>query len=86
LALDSLRIDKLLWQLRLSKSRTLAQTLVEKGHVRLNGIRVEKSSVEVKTGDTLVIPRGEAALAIRILTIPARRGPVAEAQACYSEI
>jgi ribosome-associated heat shock protein Hsp15 len=86
LALDSLRIDKLLWHLRLSKSRSLAQTLVATGHVRLNGIRVEKASLEVKAGDTLTIPRGDAALAIRILAIPLRRGPAAEAQACYSEI
>jgi ribosome-associated heat shock protein Hsp15 len=86
LALDSLRIDKLLWHLRLSKSRSLAQALVATGHVRLNGIRVEKPSAEAKAGDTLTIPRGDAALAIRILAIPLRRGPAPEAQACYSEI
>jgi ribosome-associated heat shock protein Hsp15 len=86
LTLNSLRIDKLLWHLRLSKSRSLAQTLVATGHVRLNGMRVEKPSMEVKAGDTLTIPRGEGALAIRVLTIPNRRGPAPEAQACYSEI
>jgi ribosome-associated heat shock protein Hsp15 len=86
LALDSLRIDKLLWHLRLSKSRSLAQTVVATGHVRVNGIRVEKASVEVKAGDTITIPRGDGAFAIRILAIPPRRGPATEAQACYSEI
>jgi ribosome-associated heat shock protein Hsp15 len=84
--LASLRIDKLLWHLRLSKSRSLAQTLVATGHVRLNGIRVEKPSVEAKTGDTITLPRGEGALAIRIVSIPPRRGPASEARACYSEI
>ena len=82
----SLRIDKLLWHLRLSKSRSLAQALIGEGHVRLNGNRVEKPSVEVKVGDTITLPRGQGALAIRLLSIPPRRGPAPEALACYSEI
>jgi ribosome-associated heat shock protein Hsp15 len=86
LAGTSLRIDKLLWHLRLSKSRSLAQALIGEGHVRLNGNRVEKPSVEVKVGDTITLPRGQGALAIRLLSIPPRRGPAPEAQACYDEI
>jgi ribosome-associated heat shock protein Hsp15 len=86
LALLSLRIDKLLWHLRLTKSRSLAQALVATGHIRLNGLRVEKASTEVRAGDALTIPRGDGAIAIRIITVPPRRGPAAEAQACYSEI
>ena len=82
----SLRIDKLLWHLRLSKSRSLAQALIGEGHVRLNGNRVEKPSVEVKVGDTITLPRRQGALAIRLLSIPPRRGPAPEAQACYDEI
>lgn len=83
---DALRIDKLLWHLRLSKSRSLAQALIAEGHVRLNGIRVEKPSVEAKAGDSITLPRGEGAFAIRLLSIPQRRGPATEAQACYNEI
>jgi ribosome-associated heat shock protein Hsp15 len=83
---ESLRIDKLLWHVRLTKSRSLAQSLIATGHVRLNGNRVEKPSVEVKAGDTLTLPRGEGALAIRILSIPSRRGPAPEARIHYSEI
>ncbi|WP_374542315.1 RNA-binding S4 domain-containing protein [Sphingorhabdus sp.] len=82
----ALRIDKLLWHLRLSKSRSLAQTLIAEGHVRLNGSRVEKPSIEVKVGDIVTLPRGQGALAIRLLSIPPRRGPAPEARACYSEI
>jgi ribosome-associated heat shock protein Hsp15 len=84
--LSGLRIDKLLWHLRLTKSRSQAQLLIAEGHVRLNGQRIEKPSIEIKAGDTLTLPRGEGALAIRILTIPPRRGPPAEAQSHYSEI
>jgi ribosome-associated heat shock protein Hsp15 len=86
LAENALRIDKLLWHLRLTKSRSLAQALVAAGHVRLNGKRVEKSSVEVKTGDSVTIPDGDSALAFQITAIPPRRGPTAEARACYREI
>jgi ribosome-associated heat shock protein Hsp15 len=84
--LNSLRIDKLLWHLRLTKSRSLAQNLIAAGHVRVNGNRVEKPSFEVKAGDALTLPHGEGALAIRIIFIPLRRGPAPEAQACYTEI
>ncbi len=86
MALTTLRIDKLLWHLRLTKSRSLAQGLIAQGHVRLNGNRVEKPSVEVKAGDAITLPRGDGAFAIRILSIPPRRGPATEAQACYSEV
>lgn len=64
----------------------MAQNLIANGHVRLNGIRVQKPSIEVKEGDMITMPRGEGALAIRVLTIPLRRGPATEAQGCYSEI
>ena len=84
--LESLRIDKLLWHLRLTKSRSLAQVLVAAGHVRLNGRRVEKSSVEVKTGDSVTIPDGDGAFAFQLTAIPPRRGPTAEALAYYREI
>lgn len=84
--MNSLRIDKLLWHLRLAKSRGMAQALIATGHVRVNGIRVEKPSISVKVGDAITLPRGDGALAIRILAIPLRRGPATEAQACYSEI
>jgi ribosome-associated heat shock protein Hsp15 len=86
LALTSLRIDKLLWHLRLTKSRGLAQALIAAGHVHLNGKRVEKSSVEVKAGDSVTIPKGDGAFAFQLITIPLHRGPAAEAQACYREI
>jgi ribosome-associated heat shock protein Hsp15 len=36
------RIDRYLYCIRLFKSRTLAQTVIETGHVRIDGKRVEK--------------------------------------------
>lgn len=78
-----MRIDKLLWYLRLAKTRGMAQTMAEEGHIRLNGRRVERSHQKVSAGDTLVLPLAQGVRAIEVLTLPARRGPAPEAQSCY---
>ena len=81
-----MRIDKLLFFLRIAKSRTLAQGWAETGHIRVNGRRIEKGSVTVAAGDIITLPNGDAVLTIRLLAIPERRGPAAEAQLCYQLI
>ena len=78
-----MRIDKLLWHLRLTKTRGLAQALVAEGHVRRNGTRVLRASQDVAAGDTLTVPLVQGVRVIEVLALPARRGPAAEAQACY---
>lgn len=78
-----LRIDKLLFFLRIAKSRTLAQNWAETGHIRVNSKRVEKGSVMVSVGDVVTFPKGEAVQAIQLLSVPVRRGPPSEAQLCY---
>ena len=45
-----MRIDRYLYCIRLFKSRTLAQTVIETGYVRIDGKRVEKPSGEVRVG------------------------------------
>lgn len=79
----ALRIDKLLFFLRIAKSRTLAQGWAETGHIRVNGRRIEKGSATVATGDVITLPKGDAILTIKLVAIPSRRGPAAEAQLCY---
>jgi len=78
-----MRIDKLLWLLRFAKSRSSAQEWVEAGHIRRNGQRVERSSLHIGAGDILVLPLYQGVKVIRILALPARRGPASEAQSCY---
>jgi ribosome-associated heat shock protein Hsp15 len=81
-----LRIDRFLHCIRLVKSRTLAQQLVDAGHVRLDGRRVVKPAEEVKVGSVLALPlRGQVRI-IEVLALPPRRGPPAEARAAYREI
>jgi ribosome-associated heat shock protein Hsp15 len=77
-----MRIDKLLWFLRFAKSRSLAQDVVEQGHLRLNGTRVTRCAQGVAAGDRLVLP-GTQIRVIEIIALPDRRGPAAEAAACY---
>ncbi len=78
-----LRIDRLLFFLRLAKSRTLAQIWAEAGHIRVNGKRIEKGSAAVHVGDVITLPRGEHVLVLELVTLPERRGPASEARQCY---
>lgn len=80
---DRLRIDRYLWHIRLLKSRTMAQGLIEQGHIRLNGIRVVKTAAAVQVGDVITLPVGDKVLTLEILILPPRRGPATEAQGCY---
>jgi ribosome-associated heat shock protein Hsp15 len=81
--MTAVRIDKLLWFLRFARSRTIAQTIVEQGHIRLNGNRVTRCAQGILAGDRLVLPIGPNVRAIEIVSLPARRGPAIEATACY---
>ena len=79
----TLRLDKLLWFLRLAHTRVLAQDKIATGHIRLNGRRVDRSAHAIRVGDRLTLPIGEHVLAIEIVALPHRRGPACEAQTCY---
>ena len=78
-----MRIDKLLWFLRLVKTRALAQAMAQAGHIRLNGRRVDRAHQRVVAGDVLVLPAASGVRIIEILGIPSRRGPAPEARGCY---
>jgi ribosomal 50S subunit-recycling heat shock protein len=78
-----MRLDKLLWYLRLAKTRAAAQQRVASGHIRLNGRRVERSAQAVAVGDVLTLPHGTQVQVIEVLALPLRRGPAPEAQGCY---
>lgn len=79
----ALRLDKLLWFLRLPPTRVAAQARIATGHIRLNGRRVDRSAHAIRSGDVLTLPAGERVIAIEIVALPGRRGPAPEAQACY---
>ena len=81
-----MRLDLLLYRLRLVRSRSKAKTLVESGHVRIDGRRVQRANALVSAGDTLTFPIGRGVCVLRILALPERRGPATEAQQCYERL
>ena len=81
-----MRLDRVLFFIRLVKSRTLAQGLIEAGHVRVDGRRVAKTSEEVRVGSVIALPLHGKVRVLRIVALPARRGPASEARTCYEEL
>lgn len=68
----SLRIDKYIWCVRLSKTRSQATELIKKGKVKLNTDEV-KPSREVKIGDTIHISKHSAIFSFKILGLVDKR-------------
>jgi len=81
-----LRIDRYLHCIRLVKSRSLAQALIDTGYVRIGGKRVAKPSEEVRVGSVIALPLRERVRVLEVLALPERRGPAAEARRCYHEL
>lgn len=78
-----LRLDKWLWCARFYRTREIAAAACEKGHLRINGFRVEKAGREVKPGDVLTVPLRSQVVVVRVLAGAVRRGPASEAQRLY---
>jgi ribosome-associated heat shock protein Hsp15 len=83
---ESLRIDKWLWHARFCKTRLIAQEKAVKGHIRLNGQRVEKASTAVRVGDVMTLPAGSVIISLKVLGLGSRRGPAIEARTLYEVI
>ena len=81
-----MRIDRYLHCIRLLKSRTLAQSLIEEGHVRIDGKRVEKPSDDVRVGSIVALPLHGRVRILKVLSLPERRGPAPQARLCYQEL
>jgi ribosome-associated heat shock protein Hsp15 len=80
------RIDKWLWFARMVKTRTLAQTIVSLGQVRVNKVRVAKSSHEVGPDDIVTLAVHGRVRVIKVLAIGTRRGPASEAQTLFRDM
>ena len=81
-----MRLDRYLFFIRLLKSRTLAQALIEEGKVRIDGKRVAKTSEEVRVGSVIALPLRGQVRVLRVVALPNRRGPATEARTCYEEL
>ena len=81
---DNHRLDKWLWHARFYKTRSLATAAINGGKVQLNAERV-KPAHRVRVGDRLSLALQGIVAEFEILELPRRRGPAAEAQACFLE-
>lgn len=83
-SIASIRIDRWLFYSRFFKTRIRATAAVAAGHVKLNDERATPGN-RVKAGDRIDLVRERLHYSLQVLAIPARRGPAAEAHACYRE-
>ena len=79
------RLDKWLWFARVVKTREAAASLVESGHVRLNGQKTLKPGHGVKPGDVLTIVLNARVRVLHVEDLAERRGPSEAARLLYRE-
>jgi ribosome-associated heat shock protein Hsp15 len=84
--LDRQRLDKFLWHARVVKARTSAAELVERGHVRINGVRETSPGHAVKVGDVLTIALDRNVRLLRVIGFSKRRGDANTARVLYEEL
>lgn len=79
-----MRLDKWLWAARFFKTRSLAASEVDAGHVDLNGERA-KPAKQLRVGDELRIRLNQYTFVVHVRGLAERRGPASVAQTLYEE-
>ena len=82
----NIRLDQLLYYLRLFKTRGIATNAIEKGSCKVNNFLVKKKNKAVKIGDIVNIRNEKVTKQIKILKIPSCRGSFKEAITHYKDI
>ncbi len=80
--LDKVRIDKWLWSVRIYKSRTLANTAVKNGKVKVNG-EPTKPSASIQRGDEVVVNKNGFNFQLKVVDLIQKRVGAPIAQKCY---
>jgi ribosome-associated heat shock protein Hsp15 len=83
--LQSLRVDKWLHHVRIFKTRGLASTACERGHVKLEKLELKASRV-LKGGEILQVERGDLDLIVKVLSFPLTRVGAPLAAQCYEDL
>ena len=79
-----MRIDKWLWAARFFKTRVLATTACDAGHVVCNGQTAKPSRI-LKAGDRLTVKNDGGEYAIEVLTLSEARGSASVAAEMFRE-
>lgn len=82
---EKVRIDKLLWAIRIFKTRTLATDACKTGKVKI-GENNAKPAQMVGRGDILQVKKEGVNLSLRIIDILETRVGATIAQKCYEDI
>ena len=72
--MDRQRIDKWLWHARVVRTRSAAAALVDSGHARINGQRVDAASRAVRVGDVVTVALDRSVRVLKVLGFAERRG------------
>lgn len=80
--MESTRIDRWLWAVRLTKTRPVAAAACRGGHVRVND-RVAKPSTTVVPGDEVRARIGERTRIVEVVRVIQKRVGAADAVTCY---
>jgi len=82
-----MRLDVFLWRAGFFKARTSATEAIEETGARVERDgqvrRIDKPATPVEPGDILSFGAPSGPMLVRILSLPARRGPPSEAALCY---
>ena len=84
--MDQQRLDKFLWHARVVKARTSAAELVERGYVRINGVRETSPGHAVKAGDVLTIALDRSVRVLKVIAFSERRGDASAARVLYEDL
>jgi len=84
--MDRQRLDKWLWHARVVKARSSAAELVEKGHVRINGVRETSPGHAVRKGDVLTIALDRSVRVMKVIGFSERRGAAPSARVLYEDL
>lgn len=78
----SVRVDKWLWAARCFKTRTLATSACDGGHVKVNGSKA-KPSQKVRVGDHIEARTPGGPRILEVAALGQRRGPASVAKTLY---
>ena len=79
------RIDKWLSFARFGKTRAIAQKLIERGQVTINGAKVRKAGAAVRLGDNVAVILGTIKRSVTVRGLGEKRGPAEVARLLYDE-
>ena len=83
---ETIRLDKWLWQARFFRSRGAAGRVCGAGGVRIDGVRTDKAHFAVRVGQVLTFSQGRMVRVVKVLALGTRRGPASEAARLYEDM